>query len=311
MEALDLTRELLRVNTINPPGDERACTERLGRMLEDAGFAVRTYEYATGRTSLVARLGGSAERSPLCFAGHIDTVPLGAAPWTRDPFAGETADGRLYGRGSTDMKSGVAAFVIAACRLAKRLPGTPGLVLVIVAGEETGCDGSRHLAAAAGALGEAGAVVIGEPTGLYPCIGHKGALWLHARASGVTAHGAMPERGVNAIYKAAHAVTKLEHFGFEAPPHPVLGSPTLNVGTIAGGLNINSVPDATTVGIDIRTIPDEKHSALMKRLTEYLGSDVALEPIVDVEALWTDPGHPWIQEVFELATPIVGTRPAL
>jgi succinyl-diaminopimelate desuccinylase len=77
MEALELSRELLRFNTINPPGGEGPCVQRLGRLLEDAGFTLRTYEYAPGRTSLVARLGGSSRRSPLCFAGHIDTVPLG------------------------------------------------------------------------------------------------------------------------------------------------------------------------------------------------------------------------------------------
>jgi len=120
MQALDLTRELLRFDTVNPPGQERACAERLGQLLENVGFAVRSYEFAPGRTSLVARLGGSSGRAPLCFAGHIDTVPLGTMPWKRDPFAGEVADGRLYGRGSSDMKSGVAAFVTVACRLAER-----------------------------------------------------------------------------------------------------------------------------------------------------------------------------------------------
>src|SRR6185503_16782408 len=159
-------------------------------------------EYAPGRTSLIARLVASSDQAPLCFVGHLETAPLGAPPWGRDPFAGEIADGRLYGRGSTDMKSGVAAFVVAASRLAGRLRSTPGLELVIVAGEETGCDGSRYLATVDGALGRAGAIVVAEPTGLYPCVGHKGALWLHGRTTGVTAHGAMPERGVNAIYKA-------------------------------------------------------------------------------------------------------------
>ena len=311
MDVLELSRDLVRFDTVNPPGDERACAEHLGRLLEEAGFEVRSFEFASGRTSLVARLGGSSDRSPLCFAGHIDTVPLGAAPWSHDPFLGEVADGRLYGRGSSDMKSGVAAFVIAAHRLAGRLRASPGLVLVIVAGEETGCDGSRHLAALSGALGEAGAIVIAEPTGNYPFVGHKGALWLHARASGVTAHGSMPERGVNAIYKGARAVGKLERFAFDAEPHPVLGSPTLNVGTISGGLNINSVPDGVTVGIDIRTIPDLKHEDLLERLTEYLGEEVTLAPIVDVRGVWTDPSHPWMEEIFELATPIVGTRPVV
>jgi len=311
MDALELSRELLRLDTINPPGDERGCAEHLSRLLAGAGFDVRSYEHAPGRTSLVARLGGSSSRLPLCFAGHIDTVPLGATPWNRDPFAGEVAGGRLYGRGSSDMKSGVAAFVIAAHRLAKRLRASPGLVLVIVAGEETGCHGSRHLTAVNGALGEAGAIVIAEPTGNYPFVGHKGALWLHARATGVTAHGSMPDHGINAIYKAARAVAKLERFAFPGKQHPVLGAPTLNVGTINGGLNINSVPDGVTIGIDIRTIPDVRHGELVERLAEYLGDEVTLAPIVDVQGVWTDPANPWMQEIFDLTTPIVGTRPVV
>ena len=311
MDALELSRELLRLDTINPPGGERECAEHLSRLLEDAGFDVQSYEHDPGRTSLVARLGGSSSRLPLCFAGHIDTVPLGAAPWSHDPFAGEVADGRLYGRGSSDMKCGLAAFVTAAHRLAERLRASPGLVLVIVAGEETGCDGSRHLATTNGALGEAGAIVVAEPTGNYPLVGHKGALWLHARATGVTAHGSMPDRGVNAIYKGARAVAKLERFVFGGKPHSVLGSPTLNVGTINGGLNINSVPDSVTIGVDIRTIPDVKHGDLVQRLTEYLGEDVTLVPIVDVQGVWTDPGHAWMQEIFDVARSVVGTRPAV
>jgi succinyl-diaminopimelate desuccinylase len=182
-------------------------------------------------------------------------------------------------------------------------------VLVITAGEETFCDGARHLAQLGGALGRAGAVVVAEPTGNYPFVGHKGALWLRARTSGVTAHGSMPERGVNAIYKAARAALKLEQFRFEATPHPVLGAPTLNVGTFHGGLNVNSVPDAAEIGIDIRTIPEQKHGALLERLAQHLGDEIALENLADAEGVWTDPSHPWIQSVYEIAAPVLGERP--
>ena len=106
-----LTRELLRFNTINPPGMERACARHLGGLLEAAGFRVAYHEFAESRTSLVAEIGGDDARAPICFTGHIDTVPLGAAPWTKDAFAGETDGDRVYGRGSTDMKSGIAAIV--------------------------------------------------------------------------------------------------------------------------------------------------------------------------------------------------------
>ena len=162
----------------------------------------------------IARSGGSPDKRPLCFTGHVDTVPLGAAPWTVDPFAGEISDGKLYGRGTTDMKSGVAAFVVAALELGATLAGGPGVVLVITAGEETGCEGAYYLARSENMLGEAGAIVVAEPTSNQPWIGHKGAIWLKARTTGVTAHGSMPEEGVNAVYKAARAIGRLEDFDF-------------------------------------------------------------------------------------------------
>lgn len=312
MDALSLTRDLLRFDTINPPGQERACARHLGALLEHGGFTVAYHEFADTRTSLVARIGRpTAGARALCFTGHIDTVPLGARPWSHDAFAGEIAGDRLYGRGSSDMKSGVAAFVVAALRLAPRLGATPGLELVITAGEETACQGAMHLASLDGALGTAGAIVVAEPTDNQPFVGHKGAFWVRARTSGVTAHGSMPERGVNAIYKAARAVGKLEAFRFDVAPHPILGAPTLNVGTIHGGLNVNSVPDATVMDVDIRTIPEQKHATLLDRLTGYLGDDVALEVAGGAEALWTDPEDPWVQQVFDVVAPAFGRRPAV
>ena len=309
-DAVALTRDLVRFDTINPPGAEADCIRQVARLLETAGFELATYDFAPGRTSLVARIGGRADAPPLCFTGHIDTVPLGAQPWTRDPHAAEIAGGRLYGRGSTDMKSGLAAFVTAAIELAPHLARTTGVVLVITAGEETGCDGARYLVGLPGVLGRAGAIVVAEPTGNEPLVGHKGALWLQARTSGVAAHGSMPERGVNAISKAARAVIRLEQFTFDVPPHPVLGSATLNVGTIAGGMNVNSVPDAATIGIDIRTIPGQRHAVLLQRLGDYLGPEVTLAPFVDIEGMWTQPDDPWVQEVFDIVTPVLGERPA-
>ncbi len=308
-DVVGLTRELLRFNTINPPGDEQACAEHLGRLLEGAGLTVAYHAFAEGRTSLVARLEGSGDKAPICFTGHIDTVPLGAQPWSKDPFNGETRDGKLFGRGSSDMKGGVAAFVMAALDLAGSTRPSAGLVLVITAGEETGCEGAFHLARQEGALGEAGAVVVGEPTANYPFVGHKGALWLEACSRGVTAHGSMPDKGVNAIYKAAQAVVKLEDFGFNVAPHPQMGPPTLNVGTIQGGMNINSVPDETVFSIDIRTIPGQTHAQVRSVLGSYLGEDVDINPLIDVEGIWTDPQNGWIQDVYRITGEILGESP--
>jgi succinyl-diaminopimelate desuccinylase len=304
--ATELTRELIRFNTVNPPGAERPCAEHLAGLLTAAGFAVELVPFGEGRAQLLAQIGGTTERPPLGFTGHLDTVPLGARPWSADPFAAEIKDDRLYGRGSSDMKSGVAAFVTAAIALADRLADTPGVRLAITAGEETGCTGAAALAAANGRLGQVGALVVAEPTGNRPLVGHKGALWLEAETTGVTAHGSMPEKGVNAIYKAGRAVSALEAFDFNVARHAVLGAPTLNVGTIHGGININSVPDRAAIGIDIRTIPAQKHAQIREQLASYLGPNVALKTLLDAQSVWTDPHDPWIREVIEVARKVEG-----
>ena len=221
--ALELTQDLIRIDTVNPPGNERACIEPLERLLAEAGFINTIHDFGPGRANLVARKGSSGEKPPLCFTGHVDTVPLGLQPWSVDPFAAEITDGKLFGRGSSDMKSGVAAFTVAAIALADRLDGTPGVVLVITAGEEIGCAGAFDLARQNGALNEAGAMVVAEPTSNRPLAGHKGALWLNARTKGVTSHGSMPEKGDNAIYKAARAISKLEDFDFNVARHELMG----------------------------------------------------------------------------------------
>jgi succinyl-diaminopimelate desuccinylase len=303
--ATELTKRIVRMNTINPPGNEEACAQVLGALLEEAGFTARYYSLGTGRASLVARV-GRADGPRLCMTGHLDTVPLGAAAWHTPELAGEVDGNRLLGRGTSDMKAGVAAMVVAATRLAQAVGRSPaGLELVLTAGEETGCDGARDLVHRPGALGRVGAVLVAEPTANYPIIGHKGALWLKAMCRGVTAHGSMPERGVNAVYKLARAITKLEKFCVDTPPHPLMGQTTLNVGTVHGGLNINSVPDAAEMRIDIRTVPGRDHAAIIEQLRLLLGSDVEFNTLVDCPAICTSPEDEWVQSIYEIVTPFL------
>jgi succinyl-diaminopimelate desuccinylase len=305
-QALELTQTLLGFDTINPPGAEEACAHHLGKLLQDAGFSCSYHRFGPGRASLIAR-SGRGGRTPLCLTGHLDTVPLGDAPWQDDPFQGVVRDGRLYGRGSTDMKSGLAAFTVAATEMARH---EPDLVLVFTAGEETGAEGAAELARAPAELGQAGAILVGEPTSNAPLLGHKGALWLKAHARGVTAHGSMPERGVNAVYKAGHMLTKLENFELDVPTHEVLGRATLNVGTIQGGLNLNSIPDHCELTVDIRTVPGSAHPQLRGRLREALAPDLDdLNVLVDLEHVWTDPSDEWVRSVYSIMEEISGTRP--
>lgn len=304
--SVELTQQLVRFKTINPPGDESACAESLATLLEGAGFVVNVVPFGDGRAQLIAQIGGVSGKLPIGFTGHLDTVPLGAQPWSVDPLAAEMVDGKLYGRGSSDMKSGVAAFVSACRALADRLPGSPGVVLLITAGEETGCTGAAALAGGTIGLPQVGALVVAEPTGNRLLVGHKGVLWLEAVTSGVTAHGSMPEKGVNAVYKAARAVGALQDFDFNVARHNVLGGPTLNVGSVHGGLNINSVPDRAVIGIDIRTIPGQDHTKIREQLTGYLGEEVIVGTLLDAQSVWTSPDDPWIGKAFRIAHDVAG-----
>ena len=150
--------------------------------------------------------------------------------------------------------------------------------------------------------------VVGEPTSNYPLVGHKGSLKFHASFRGVSAHGSMPQLGVNAIYKAANAIAKLEGFEFGAAPHPVMGSPTLNVGTFEGGSGVNLVPDLARIGVDIRTVPGVDHAKLIERLKDLLGGEVELDVFSNLDAVWTAPEAAWMQRVFELTGPIIGEK---
>ncbi len=307
---IGLTQELIRFETINPPGNETPCARHLGRILEAAGFETGYHDMGLGRENLIARIGGGGGKLALAFTGHTDVVPLGAAPWSVEPFGAAIADGKIYGRGSSDMKGGVAAFVSAAVRLAPKLADTPGLVLVITAGEERGCEGAKFLVKE-GVLPKAGALGVAEPTANRVLAGHKGVFWLEAAAKGVTAHGSMPEEGVNAVYKAARAALALAALDFSGEAHPELGRPTLNVGWLRGGLNINSVPDEARFGLDVRIVPGADRGRLLERFGRATAGEVTLEVKGTSDAVWTDPADPWIAGVADLVRSVTGCAAAI
>jgi succinyl-diaminopimelate desuccinylase len=302
-----LARELVGIDTINPPGHEGRAAVVLAERLEAAGLEVAAHDLEDGRTNVVARWPGSEDAPALCLTGHLDTVPLGGADWERDPFAAEIDGDRLYGRGASDMKGGVAAIVVAAERIAELGRGRAGLELVLTAGEETGCTGALAVAGADGALGRAGAMLVAEPTTNQPCVAHKGVVWLDLVAEGRTAHGSMPHLGENAIHKLARAVTRLDGFAFDVAAHELLGDPTLNVGTVTGGININSVPDRATAGLDVRTVPALDADAVAAQLAAAAGDEVRLRIRLALDAVDTDPSEPWVREVFDVMAEVAGT----
>ena len=317
MNPINLTRQLIALKTMNPPGQERDCARFIGTLLEKAGFKTKYLEFAEARTCLIAWTDdqawteGAGQHRPICFSGHLDTVPIGVIPWSRDPFAGGIEGDKLYGLGASDMKGGVAAMVAAALRATSASHGKANIMLILSAGEEAGCQGASFLAQPAQHLPPAGALVVGEPTMNYPCIAHKGVIWLEAQADGVAAHASVPNRGVNAIYKAARAILRLQAFSFPTPSSPLLGAPTLNIGIIGGGNAINIVPERTVFTVDIRTIPGQSHQDIYRQIEDCLGADARISKrCLDCQPVASDANHPWIQEVFRIMEPILKAPPA-
>lgn len=300
--SLTLARQLLRFDTVNPPGHEAACMEFLAGWLSEQGFDVRLSAFGAGRANLIAHLPGKTAGKPLGFTGHIDTVPPGSQPWQFNPFGADIQGDRLYGRGASDMKAAIAAFALACVHYKTEIQAGRGVMLIITGGEETGCDGAKALVNE-GRLPDIGALIVGEPTANYPIIGHKGALWLRCETRGKTAHGAMPELGINAIYLAADALGKIRHFSPGAP-HPLMRQATLNVGCISGGLNINSVPDRAAFDVDIRSTPDLQHTVIRERLAAFLDNSVEITTLVDLPAVLSSASNQWIQSIYRICQPL-------
>jgi succinyl-diaminopimelate desuccinylase len=300
MDVISLTRALLSFNNINPPGNEEEIARFAGRLLSDNGFSAEYHVFGPGRLQLVAERGLSDTRPPIVLSGHFDTVPLGNKKWNVDPFAGQEHEGRIYGRGSSDMKGGLAAMILASIAAFEGSPPAGGVRLIFSAAEELGCIGIQQLAKTLHDPGSASAVIVGEPTSNHPYIGHKGALYLNAVTKGITAHSSMPHLGDNAIYKAAGSILKARDFNFMAEMDPLLGLPTINIGRMHGGMNINSVPDHAEFSIDIRSTSKVDHGELLSRLAGELGPDTALETLVSIGPVFTDEQNPFVQLTYDI-----------
>ena len=299
IDVIRLTRKLISFNTVNPPGDEMGIAKYVGRLLIENGFDVEYPIYKKNRLHVIAEKGLDPTVAPIVFSGHFDTVPLGAGKWTVDPFGGEVSDGKIFGRGSSDMKAGLAAMTCAAIQAFNEGKPSGGVRLIFTANEETGCLGAKQLTENDNQLGTAKGIIIAEPTANIPAIGHKGGLYMKISASGVTAHSSMPELGDNAIYKVARAVLKVKEFRFETEKDALLGFPTLNVGTIRGGMNLNSVPDYAEFTIDIRSTTKVIHADLLDRLKSTLGNEVKIEKLVDLSPVSTKEEEPFVQWVYD------------
>src|SRR5947209_5623448 len=270
-----LTRDLIRYPSVNPPGDEEEIARFLGGQMEALGLEVELQPLVERRANVLGRIRGSGA-GHLVLTGHIDVVPPGEQPWIHEPFGADRVDGRIYGRGSADMKGGVAAMVTAAAALAASgFQPKADLIIAATAGEEAGLFGAKGMVKAR-SLDGSRYLVVGEPTDLDVFIGEKGVLWLDVQAFGRTGHGSMPWLGINAVSYMARLIPRLEAYPFPFEESDVLGKPTISANMVEGGNKVNVVPDLCELTLDLRTVPSQDHRAIVAAI-EALANEVARE----------------------------------
>ncbi|RYL92548.1 M20 family peptidase [Sporolactobacillus sp. THM7-4] len=304
-QALSFLQSLVRINSVNPPGNERLMAELITETFAQNGLTAKQYSLDADRKNVLLMLKGTdlsqdQRRRSLVLSGHLDTVPVGNAKWQEDPWGAHIKDGKLYGRGSSDMKSGVAAMILAINAIAKsgiKLKGD--LSFLGTAGEEVDGRGAR-LAIHDGTISGATALVIGEPTNNQLFIAHKGVLWLEITINGKTAHAGWPDKGINAISAMHHFVNELEKF---QPVHDkILGNSTINLGLINGGIAPNMVADTCRLTIDCRTVPGldaeriyQHAEEILITLSENLNISYSLRIINNMHFVSTPQENPFIQ----------------
>jgi acetylornithine deacetylase/succinyl-diaminopimelate desuccinylase-like protein len=311
-DSVGLLQELIRFDTVNPPGNERAAQEHLAAMLESAGLEVELLGRTPERPNLVARLRGSGDGPTLCLLSHIDTVYATPADWSHDPWSGDLDDGFVWGRGALDMKSQTAAEVAAALELASNGTQLAGDVLVVVVvDEETGgsegaqwiCEQHPDKIRCDYLLNEGGGDVIPYDGGrVYGvCVAEKGVFRFKLRTEGVAGHASIPKIGDNALLKMAPLLQAMADrqpsFDVTDPPRamleglglsfeelrerdpllamlvePMLGV-TLAPTVIHASEKINVIPSAAELQVDCRVPPGLGEEDALKRIHEVLGGE--------------------------------------
>jgi succinyl-diaminopimelate desuccinylase len=316
-QVTSLCRDLVRFKTVNPPGNERICAEYVAGFLEKAGFSVQVLMHAPERASVVARLKGSGELPALLISGHLDVVPVGAENWLHDPFAGETKEGKLWGRGTSDMKGGDAAILSAAQAVAgAEIPLRGDLILAFTAGEEGEQLGASEVAKLPD-IAPIQAVVIAEPSSNDIFIAEKGVLWLEVSTHGKTAHGSAPQLGRNAIMMMVDFVKEIERLEVPFEEHPLLGRFTRSINSIEGGVKTNVVPDRCVVTIDQRTVPNQDHAVILKQMEDLIadlasrqdGFSASVKVINDRIPLASSAAEPVVQRFCDIVAEVTGMRP--
>lgn len=314
---VQVLKDLIRINTAND--HEKQAAVYLQRLFKDYGISSQLVEYAPDRDSLVAELNSGQEGPVLVLAGHLDTVALGDRDrWEHDPLSADEVNGKIYGRGSVDMKSGLAAMAITLIELKEAgLPQKGKLRFLGTVGEELGAMGSEQLTDQ-GFVDDATAMIVGEPTGGNIVYANNGSIGYTIKSFGKSVHSSMPQTGVNAVENLAQFLVAEKHAFDDAPSSPVLGKPVHSVNVFQGGSQLNIIPDYAEAQGNIRPVPECDNEACIGRIQQTVdklnqqpGFNLELEVRFSFRPVANDPEGEFVQLVKEAHQQAFGNAPAM
>ena len=321
-QAVSLTKELIAIPSENPTGDEFAMADRMEAFFRGIGLEVMRERVAERRENVTAEITGAKDGPALVFLNHMDTVPAGEG-WSRDPFLATEESGKIWGRGSCDMKGGISASLAAMESLKRRIDGgakTRGTVrCCMVVDEESGCMTGTEAAIASGHIHADDVVISCEPTELALVTAQKGAMWFELAFSGKSAHAATPHMGADAIHAASHAVVALQEAVAQLPyQDPLLGRCTMITSIIEGGHKTNVVSERCVMQIDSRFVPPLQTGDIQQIIHEKAalacdrvsGVEFSLRAtIADRPPVTADTDSAGARLIFETLKEILGAEP--
>ena len=279
-----LTQELIRINSENPPGKEARAGAFVKSVMIKAGLKdVKAYTFQAGRPNIVGILKGKAGKGPLLLSPHIDTVPAGKN-WKHNPFGASLEGDKLFGRGATDCKGNLAVCLEVINSLAEdKIKLNRDLIIAATVDEETGSKEGMIKLLEKKILSPDFALILDSDD--FDCIiAQKGLIHFKVKLFGVKAHGAYPQRGINAIEIAARVILELKNFKFDFKPHPYLRAPTVNIGRISGGEKVNIVADFCEFEVDLRFLPGMDAKEILREVKRIVRAKIKKFSI-DVDSL--------------------------
>lgn len=316
-EALLLLKDIINHRSVNPPGDEKVLADFIAKYLKDTVDEIVVDEIDENRANVIAIIKGNKNKKALVFNGHMDTVPYGDKDkWHYVPDKATIVGSRLYGRGASDMKSGLAALLYAFKQFSCSKKKPEGDIIFIGTADEESSGAGAYDISKKGYLDNAFAMVIGEPTNNSIALASKGTIWAEFEVFGKTSHSAYPWEGINAVEKGYELIDSIKAL-LNGHSHKYLKEPSCTITGINGGIKFNMVPDYCRITVDIRTVPSVNHNWLLDSIDniinrledKYSGLKITKKIINNRQSTETDENSMIVQELKKAVEKVTGNVP--